>query len=63
MIYDVFVSYSRRDSLIADEICKIFKAIGLKFFTDRNNIPPGADYVTYLEKLMILYYLKICLVR
>lgn len=50
MIYDVFVSYSRRDSLIADEICKIFKTIGLKFFTDRNNIPPGADYVTYLEK-------------
>ena len=50
MIYDVLISYSRMDSIIADEICKTFKDIGLKVFTDRNNIPPGADYVSYLEK-------------
>lgn len=50
MIYDVFVSYSRRDMLIADEICKRIQSIGLTCFTDRNNIPPGSDYVEYLRK-------------
>lgn len=49
MIYDVFVSYSRRDMLIADEICKCFQYVGLSCFTDRNNIPPGSDYVEYLR--------------
>ena len=50
MIYDVFISYSRMDSIVADDICKTFTDIGLKVFTDRNNIPPGADYVSCLEK-------------
>lgn len=49
MIYDVFISYSRRDMLIADEICKCIQSIGLSCFTDRNNIPPGSDYVKYLR--------------
>lgn len=49
MIYDVFISYSRRDMLIADEICKSIQSVGLSCFTDRNNIPPGSDYVEYLR--------------
>lgn len=49
MIYDVFISYSRRDMQIADEICKSFQSVGLSCFTDRNNIPPGSDYVEYLR--------------
>ena len=49
MIYDVFISYSRRDMLIADEICKSIQSVGLTYFTDRNNIPPGSDYVNYLR--------------
>lgn len=35
--------------LIADEICKSFQSVGLSCFTDRNNIPPGSDYVEYLR--------------
>ncbi len=49
MIYDVFISYSRRDMQIADEICKSLQSVGLSCFTDRNNIPPGSDYVEYLR--------------
>lgn len=49
MIYDVFISYSRRDMQIADYICKSIHSVGLTYFTDRNNIPPGADYVEYLR--------------
>ena len=49
MIYDVFISYSRRDMLVVDEICRSIQSVGLTYFTDRNNIPPGSDYVTYLQ--------------
>jgi len=35
--------------LIADEICKSIQSVGLSCFTDRNNIPPGSDYVEYLR--------------
>ena len=38
------------DSIIVDEICKTFKDIGLKVFTDRHNIHPGANNVSCLEK-------------
>lgn len=49
MVYDVFISYSRRDMYEADKICQTFQSVGLSCFTDRNCIPPGADYIEYLE--------------
>ncbi len=49
MIYDVFISYSRQDMQITDEICRVLKSVGLSCFTDRNNIPPGSNYVEYLK--------------
>lgn len=49
MVYDVFISYSRRDMYEADKICQTFQSVGLSCFTDRNCIPPGADYIEYLK--------------
>lgn len=50
MIYDVFISYSRRDMQVADEICRTIQSVGLTCFTDRSNIPPGANYVDYIRR-------------
>ena len=49
MIWDVFVSYSRNDMIVADKICKSLKKIGLNIFIDRTCIPLGADYEVYLR--------------
>lgn len=49
MIYDVFLSYSRRDEPIAFEIRKAILSVGLSCFTDRVDIPPGADYASYID--------------
>ena len=35
MAYDVFISYSRKDAKIADEICTALSAAGLTFFIDK----------------------------
>ena len=49
MIYDVFISYSRRDMPVAEQVRSTLESAGLNCFTDRNNIPPGSDYVEYLR--------------
>ena len=46
--YDVFISYSRNDAQITRDICRAFVSVGLTYFTDRSNIPAGADYVSYI---------------
>ena len=38
--YDVFISYSRKDSEIAFKICKILEDAELKVFIDIKDIPP-----------------------
>lgn len=42
--YDVFISYSRKDSTIADEICKAFDRIGITYFIDRKGIGGGNEF-------------------
>jgi hypothetical protein len=49
-IYDVFVSYSRADSLHAKDIDSALRANGLKSFFDRRNLDPGLPWVRALEK-------------
>ena len=49
MQYDVFISYSREDSIVVDEIYQAIQSIGLNCFVDRVNIPVGANYVDYLR--------------
>ena len=42
--YDVFISYSRKDSAIADEICKAFDQAGITYFIDREGIGGGNEF-------------------
>ena len=42
--YDVFISYSRKDSTIADEICKAFDRVGITYFIDRKGIGGGNEF-------------------
>lgn len=42
---DVFISYSRKDSVIADEICKAFDQVGITYFIDREEIKIEKDYI------------------
>ena len=49
MVFDVFISYSRMDMYVAEQIRSTLEDAGLNCFTDRNNIPPGANYVEYLK--------------
>ena len=43
--YDVFISYSRKDSAIADEIRKAFDQVGITYFIDREEIKIEKDYI------------------
>lgn len=45
MDIDVFISYSRKDSAIADEICTILDDAGISYFIDRKGISGGVDFV------------------
>jgi len=42
--YDVFISYSRRDTKIADAICDALKEAGISFFIDKEGISAGANF-------------------
>ena len=44
MNYDVFISYSRRDSKIAEEICSALTDAGLTFFIDKEGIEAGQNF-------------------
>lgn len=50
MEYDVFISYSRKDTEIADKIHKVLETEGIKCFIDRAGISGGADFPTVLSK-------------
>ena len=41
MAHDVFISYSRADGKIADEICKAFEGAGIGYWIDREGIISG----------------------
>lgn len=44
MGYDVFISYSRVDQQIADEICKSFDETGITYWIDRGGITSGEAF-------------------
>lgn len=44
MKYDVFISYSRKDTNIADKICDAFEKAGISFFIDRHAIHGGNEF-------------------
>lgn len=49
MTYDVFISYSRKDTAIADRICEAFDREGIKYFIDRRNIVGSEEYLRVLS--------------
>lgn len=42
--YDVFISYSRKDIVIADEICNAFNQVGITYFINHSGILSGEQY-------------------
>lgn len=46
MKYDVFISYSRKDSVVADKICRIFdkQEPAISYFIDRQGIDGAAEF-------------------
>ena len=44
MTYDVFISYSRKDTVIADRICAAFDEAGITYFIDRQGIVGGMEF-------------------
>ncbi len=47
---DIFISYSRKDSAIADEICKAFDQAGITYFIDRKGIRATANYINKIAE-------------
>ena len=44
MVYDVFISYSRKDTKVADRICEVFDKVGISYFIDRQGIGGGFEF-------------------
>ena len=50
MRYDVFISYSRKDSKVAEDICSALTAAGISFFIDKEGISAGANFPEVLAR-------------
>ena len=50
MTYDVFISYSRKDTAIADRICAAFDWAGISYFIDRQGIAGGLEFPDVLAE-------------
>lgn len=48
--YDVFISYSRKDTEVADKICQAFDDAGISYFIDRRGIGGGMEFPAVLAK-------------
>lgn len=45
MKHDVFISYSRKDKRIVDEICELLSQTGISFWRDVGEIDPGGKFM------------------
>lgn len=52
MKYDVFISYSRKDTKIADEVSEALTLSGLRCFIDREGIDGGANFPEVLANMI-----------
>lgn len=48
--YDVFISYSRKDTDIADHICSTLQSNGISYFIDRQGIGGGMEFPVVLAQ-------------
>lgn len=53
MQYDVFISYSRKDSFIADKICKALDDNGISYFIDKQGIIAGMEFPETLANAIL----------
>ncbi len=53
MKYDVFISYSRKDSAVADKVCAAFDRAGISYFIDRQGIGGGFEFPRVLAENII----------
>ncbi len=53
MKYDVFISYSRKDTAIADKICSALEHQGLTYFIDRKGIGGGMEVSEVLAEAIM----------
>ena len=51
--YDVFISYSRRDTNVVDKICKAFDDNNISFFIDRQGIGGGLEFPKVLAEAIL----------
>lgn len=45
MKHDVFISYSRKDRPVVDEICELLNENGISFWRDVREIDPGSKFM------------------
>ena len=48
--YDVFISYSRKDTAVADKIVKVFEKARITYFIDKQGIGGGLEFPAVLAK-------------
>ena len=53
MAYDVFISYSRKDTKVADRICEVFDKVGISYFIDRQGIGGGFEFPIQLAENIV----------
>lgn len=51
--YDVFISYSRKDTIIADKICNALDKVGITYFIDRQGINGGMEFPEILANAIL----------
>ena len=53
MAKDVFISYSRKDTIIANKICEAFDKAGITYFIDRQGIGGGMEFPAVLAEAIL----------
>lgn len=51
--YDVFISYSRKDTAVADRICAALDHQGISYFIDRQGIGGGQEFPEVLAEAIV----------
>lgn len=51
--YDIFISYSRKDTAIADKICDVLDKYGITYFIDRQGIAGGMEFPMVLADAIV----------
>ena len=53
MEQEVFISYSQRDSEIAERLCKAMEEVGISYFIDRDGISGGEHFINIVAKQIL----------